>query len=129
MRRAHPPDLSFWRRALIALTVGIALTFGAVAPHDSSTEHDREGQGAIVDQAARHPEAPPHFEASNATYVPGCPTCLLHLQTGSRLIAPPVPLPELVRGETVTVPETLAVSAPSSLHGPARAPPVSSLSL
>jgi hypothetical protein len=129
MRRAHPPDLSFWRRALIALTVGIALTFGAVAPHDASAEHDREGRGTFVDQAAQHPEAPPHFEASNATYVPACPTCLLHLQTGSRLVAPPVPLPELVRGETVNLPETVAVSTPASLQGPARAPPASSLVL
>ena len=127
MRRAHPTELSLWRRSLIALAVGIAMTFGAVAPHEAGAEHDREGRGAFVDQAASHPEAPPHFEASNATYVPGCPTCLLHLQTGSRLIAPPVPLPELVRGDTVPLPETAAVSSPTSFHGPARAPPVPSL--
>lgn len=126
MRRAHPPDLSLWKRSLIALTVGIALTFGAVAPHDAGAEHDREGRGAFVDQAASHPDAPPHIEASNATYIPGCQTCLLQLQTGSRLIAPPVPLPELVRGETVTIPETAAVSSPSSFQAPARAPPASS---
>lgn len=129
MRRALSTDLSPWRRSLIALAVGLALTFGAVAPHDEAAEHEREGRGAFIDQAASHPEAPPHFEASNATYVPGCPTCLLHLQTGSRLIAPLVPLPDLVRGETVPVPETVAVSTPSSLLGPARAPPASSLVL
>lgn len=129
MRRAHPPDLSLWRRSLIALLVGIALTFGSVAPHDASAEHDREGHGAFVDQAAQHPEDPPHFEASNATYIPGCRTCLLQLQTGSRLIAPLVPLPDLVRGGTVTLPETAAVSTPASLLGPARAPPASSLVL
>jgi hypothetical protein len=129
MRRDLPTDLSFWRRSLIALAVGLALTFGAVAPHDDSAEHEREGRGAFIDQAAIHPEAPPHIETSNPTYVPGCQTCLLHLQTGSRLIAPPVPLPDLVRGEAVPVPETVAVSTPSSLLGPARAPPVSSLVL
>lgn len=129
MRRAHPPDLSLWKRSLIALLAGIALTFGAVAPHDASAEHEREGRGAFVDQAARHPEEPPHFEASDSIYVPGCQTCLLQLQTGSRLIAPLVRLPELVRGETVPVPETAAVSTLASLLGPARAPPVSSLVL
>ena len=129
MRRVRSTDLSPWRRSLIALAVGLALTFGAFAPHDDSAEHEREGRGAFIDQAASHPEAPPHFEASNATYVPGCQTCLLHLQTGSRLIAPPVPLPDLVRGETVPVPETVAFSTPASLLGPARAPPASSLVL
>ncbi|HEX6861195.1 MAG TPA: hypothetical protein VF414_00170 [Thermoanaerobaculia bacterium] len=129
MRRDRSTDLSLWRRSLIALAVGLALTFGAFAPHDDSAEHEREGRGAFVDQAASHPEDPPHVEASNATYVPGCQTCLLHLQTGSRLIAPLVPLPELVRGETVLALETAAVSTPSSLLGPARAPPASSLVL
>ena len=129
MRRAHSPDPSLWQRSLIAVLVGLALTFGAFAPHDDAAEHEREGRGAFVDQAASHPEDPPHVEASNTAYVPGCPTCLLHLQTGSRLIAPPVPLPELVRGETVPAPETAAVSTPASLLSPARAPPVSSLVL
>ena len=129
MRRVLSTDLSLWRRSLIALAVGLALTFGAFAPHDESAEHEREGRGAFVDQAASHPQEAPHFEASNTTYVPGCQTCLLHLQTGSRLIAPPVPLPDLVRGETVPVLETVAVSTPSSLLGPARAPPASSLVL
>ncbi|HVG07403.1 MAG TPA: hypothetical protein VNM67_06840 [Thermoanaerobaculia bacterium] len=129
MRRDRPTDLSLWRRSLIALAVGLALTFGAIAPHDASAEHEQEGRGAFVDQAASHPEDPPHIEASNATYIPGCQTCLLQLQTGSRLIAPPVPLPDLVRGETVPVVETVAVSTPSSLLGPARAPPASSLVL
>lgn len=129
MRRARPSDPSLWKRSLIALLAGLALTFGAFAPHDDAAEHEREGRGAFIDQAARHPEEAPHFEASNPTYVPGCQTCLLHLQTGSRLIAPPVPLPELVRGETVPVPETVAFSASASLLGPARAPPVSSLAL
>src|SRR5215210_3205236 len=117
MRRDRPTDLSLWRRFLIALAVGLALTFGAVALHDASAEHEREGRGAFVDQAASHPEDPPHIEASNATYIPGCQTCLLQLQTGSRLVAPPVPLPELVRGETVSAPETVPVSTPSSLLG------------
>jgi hypothetical protein len=129
MRRAGSTDLTLWKRSLIALAVGLALTFGAVAPHDASAEHEREGRGAFVDQAASHPEDPPHIEASNATYVPGCQTCLLQLQTGSRLIGPPVPLPELVRGETLPLLETVAVSPPSSLLGPARAPPASSLVL
>ena len=129
MRRARSTDLTLWKRSLIALAVGLALTFGAVAPHDASAEHEREGRGAFIDQAASHPEEPPHFEASNATYVPGCQTCLLQLQTGSRLLAPPVLLPELVRGETLPVLETVAVSTPSSLLGPARAPPASSLVL
>src|SRR5215207_679402 len=126
MRRDRPTDLSLLRRSLIALAVGLALTFGAVAPDDASAEHQREGQGAFVDQAASHPEDPPHIEASNATYIPGCQTCLLQLQTGSRLIAPPVPLPELVRGETLPLLETVAVSTPSSLLGASRAPPASS---
>lgn len=118
MRRSHSSTL-------IALTIGLALTFGAVAPHDPGSEHDGGVQGVMVDEAAQHPEAPPHIEGSDPAFHPRCETCLLQMQTGSRLIAPPVLLPEPVRGETVPIVETVAASDPSSLLGPARAPPVS----
>ena len=101
--------------------------FGAVAPHDPASEHTGRMKGAIVDQAAHHPEAPVHVEASQPAYEPGCETCLMQIQAGSRLIAPPVLLPELVRGEAVAVAQTAAFSAASSLLLPARAPPASSL--
>jgi|SRR5215210_4580290 len=126
MRRAPLTALPLWKRSLIALTVGLALTFGAVAPHDPAAEHDGGMQGVMVDEAAQHPETPPHIEGSDPAFHPRCETCLLHMQTGSRLIAPLVRLPELVRGETVKTVEMAAVSDPSSLLGPARAPPVSS---
>lgn len=123
MRRSSPADLPLWSRAFLALVLGLALTFGAVAPHETAAEHSAEG--GIVDQAAQHPEAPPHFEASQAVYEPGCQTCLLHLQTGARLVAPPALLPEPVRGEALLSANTAAVPAHASFLGPARAPPAS----
>lgn len=125
MRRASSNPLTLWQRSLIALTVGLALTFGAVAPHDPASEHDGGMQGVMVDEAARHPEAPPHVEGSEPAFHPRCETCLLQIQTGSRLIAPPVLLPELVRGEVVPAVATAAAPAPSAFLGPARAPPAS----
>lgn len=124
MRRSTAIELPLWSRAFLALVLGLALTFGAVAPHDPASEHRAEG--GIVDQAAQHPEDPPHFEASEATYLDGCQTCLLHLQTGARLVAPPALLPEPVRGEALPSTGTAAVPAHASFPGPARAPPVSS---
>lgn len=124
MRRLSPTDLPLWSRAFLALVLGLALTFGGAAPHDPAAEHRTEG--GIVDQAAQHPEDPPHFEASEATYLEGCRTCLLHLQTGARIVAPPALLPEPVRGEVLPLAGTAALPAHASLFGPARAPPASS---
>ena len=124
MRRAHPIDLPLWRRALLVLTAGLALAFGMAVPHDPVFEH--EGlRGSMVDEAARHPEAPPHLEGSKSAYRGPCESCLLQLQTASRLIPPPAPLPEPVRGKAVAFLEEIAVSSAYSHLGPARAPPAS----
>jgi hypothetical protein len=124
MRRALPIDLPLWRRALLVLTAGLTLAFGMAVPHDPVFEH--EGlRGSVVDEAARHPDAPPHLEGSKSAYRGPCESCLLQLQSGSRLIPPPAPLPEPVRGETVAFLETVPVSSVSPHLGPARAPPAS----
>jgi hypothetical protein len=124
MRRSHPIDFPLWRRALLVLTAGLALAFGMVVPHDSAFEHDGL-RGTVVDEAAQHPHAPPHLEGSKSAYRGPCESCLLQLQTGSRLIPPPAPLPEPVRGEAVAFLETVPVSSASLHLGPARAPPTS----
>lgn len=124
MRRAHPIDLPPWRRALLVLMAGLALAFGLNVPHDPLFEH--EGlRGTVVDEAAQHPEAPPHLEGSKSAYRGPCESCLLQLQAGSRLVPPPAPLPEPVRSGTVALLETIPVSSPSPRLGPARAPPAS----
>jgi hypothetical protein len=124
MRRAHPIDLPLWRRALLVLTAGLALAFGMTVSHDPLFEH--EGlRGIVVDEAAQHPEAPPHLEGSKSAYRGPCESCLLQLQTASRLVPPPVPLPEPVRSGTVALAATVLVSSPSPLLGPARGPPAS----
>jgi hypothetical protein len=124
MRRANRIDPPLWRRTLLVLTTGLALAFGMAVPHDPVFEH--EGlRGSVVDEAAQHPEAPPHLEGSKSAWRGPCESCLLQLQTASRLIPPPAPLPEPVRGEAVAFPETLPVSSVSPHLGPARAPPAS----
>lgn len=125
MSLTAPTPTPAWKRALIALTAGLALAFGMVAPHDPMFEHDGGLKGIVVDEAAQHPEDPPHLEGSKSSYRPPCESCLLQIQTGSRLISPPAPLPDLVRGETVAVAETAALFSPAPRLGPARAPPVS----
>lgn len=124
MSQPHPIDLPLWRRAALVLTAGLVLAFGMVIPHDPLFEH--EGlRGIVVDEAAQHPEDPPHLEGSKSIYREPCESCLLQVQTGSRLIPPPAPLPEPVRGEAVAVLEDVSVSAVFSHLGPARAPPAS----
>lgn len=103
---------------------GLALGFGMTVSHDPLFEH--EGlRGIVVDEAAQHPEAPPHLEGSKSAYRGPCESCLLQLQTGSRLVEPPAPLPEPVRNGIVALVETVPVSSPSLHLGPARAPPAS----
>lgn len=124
MRRAHPIDLPLWRRALLVLTAGLALAFGMTVSHDPLFEHDGL-RGIVVDEAARHPEDPPHLEGSKSAFRGPCESCLLQLQTASQLVAPPAPLPEPVRNGTVAFLETVPVSSPSPLLGPVRGPPAS----
>lgn len=123
MNRAPTSTLAVCLRSLVALAIGFALTFGAVAPHNPAADHEGNAQGAFVDDAAQHPEAPPHVEASHTIYRPPCDTCLLQLQTGSRLIAPLAPLPDLVRGEKISITAPARLSPAFSRFAPARAPP------
>lgn len=124
MRRAHSIEIPLWRRALLVLMAGLALAFGMAVSHDPLFEH--EGlHGTLVDEAARHPEDPPHIEGSKANWRGPCESCLLQLQSGSRLVPPPVPLPEPVRNGTVASLETVPVSSPSPRLGPVRGPPAS----
>lgn len=122
MRRSHPIPL--WRRALLVLVAGLAFGFGMTVSHDPLFEHQGL-RGTVIDEAARHPEAPPHLEGSKSAYRGPCESCLLQLQTASQLVPPPVPLPEPVISGTVALVETLPVSSPAPLLGPVRGPPAS----
>jgi hypothetical protein len=124
MRRAHSIDLPLWRRALLVLTAGLALAFGMTVSHDPVFEHQGL-HGSMVDEAARHPEDPPHLEGSKSAWRGPCESCLLQIQTASRLVPPPAPLSEPVRVGTVALLETLPVSSPSPRLGPVRGPPAS----
>ncbi|MES1243244.1 MAG: hypothetical protein ABUT39_16655 [Acidobacteriota bacterium] len=124
MRRAHSIDLPLWRRALLVLTAGLALAFGMAVSHDPLFEHQGL-HGTVVDEAAQHPEAPPHLEGSRSVWRGPCESCLLQLQSASRLVPPPAPLPEPVRVGAVVLSETAPVSSPSPLLGPVRGPPAS----
>lgn len=124
MRRVPSIEIPLWRRALLVLMAGLALAFGLNVPHDPLFEH--EGlRGIVVDEAARHPEDPPHLEGSKSAYRGPCESCLLQLQTGSRLVPPPAPLPEPVRSGNVAFLETAPISSPSPRLGPVRGPPAS----
>ncbi len=123
MKRLRPsPTLSPWRRTLLVLTAGFALAFGTAAPHDPLFDH--EGlRGIVVDEAALHPEDPPHLEGSRTSVREACESCLFQCQAGSDLAPPLTLLPEPVLGGAVEHSPITAVS--SSLPHPrsARAPP------
>lgn len=123
MRRLRPsPTLPLWRRTLLVLAAGIALAFGTAAPHDPLFEHQGL-HGSMVDEAARHPEAPPHFEGSKSTYREACESCLLQCQTASNLVPPPSLLPEPVLDGAVVLASITVPSSPHPHPGSARAPP------
>jgi hypothetical protein len=107
---------------------GLAFGFGMTVSHDPLFEHQGL-HGSIVDEAARHPEAPPHLEGSKSAYRGPCESCLLQLQSASQLVPPPAPLPEPVISGTVALLETVPVSSPSPRLGPVRGPPSSLSSL
>src|SRR5204863_317338 len=66
-----------------------------MAPHGSAAEHRDSPTGAAVDRSARHPRDPVHIEASTVEFQPGCPLCVLQLQTVSILRASRASLPAL----------------------------------
>jgi len=125
-RRALTPAPFSWKRALLALAVGLAMAAGLVVPHAPVAEHTGAPSGVEIDKSARHPGEPAHVESSHIEHHPGCAACLLQMQSSSSLAAPaalpiPVPLGTVSAQAEQTSPKTALDP------GPARAPPVSLL--
>lgn len=115
-------------RALLALVLGLVVFAGAVAPHGLTAEHRESLLGANIDHSARHPGDPAHFEQSSVEFQPGCPLCVLQLQTGSVLRLPEALQPPLLPESTAPATVQQAASRPVPRLGPARAPPLSASS-
>jgi hypothetical protein len=111
-------------RFLLALVIGLALFAGIALPHGNAAEHRDSPVGADVDRSARHPGDPTHFEASTVEFEPGCPLCVLQLQSASLLPVPEPSLPVLTAHGTALPPAPSVTAAPVVRTGPARAPPV-----
>jgi hypothetical protein len=116
-----------WRRPLLALVAGLALVFGAVAPHDMAVER-AGGVSRIIEiaETAVHPDAPAHFEEATIEVHPGCTACLLQLGSSTVLGRPLAATSTLPSCGNVAASLTRISSAAPSLSGPARAPPLSS---
>lgn len=124
MSAALPP----WRRAFLALGMGMVLAFGTAAPHAPTAEHTDSPTGVEIDRSARHPGEPVHLESAEPEFHPGCAVCLLQLQSGSSLPVPaalPTPAPV---GEIPAAGNAVAAHLTTE-SGPARAPPALSTSL
>lgn len=114
-----------WWRVLFALAACIGLQ---VAPHDMAA--DRAGTLSHVEiaESAVHPGDPTHVERAEVKVHPGCGACLLQLETRTVPAPAPLPLPPLTHDADVAALAETVDSHDNSLPGPARAPPVSSLS-
>jgi hypothetical protein len=126
MTHRTSPSTFSWRRALLALATGLALTLGAVIPHGPTAEHAESPVSIEFDRSAQHPHAPIHLEASAIEVHPGCPACLVQLQTASILIDLRAALPRPVPQDAVTLSIEQVGSKPAPRLGPARAPPAAS---
>ena len=123
------PSMTRSWRALLALVLGLVVFAGAVAPHGLTAGHHESPVGTNIDHSARHPSDPAHFEQSTVEFQPGCPLCVLQLQTGSVLRLPEALQPPLLPGDDIQAAVQQAASRPSPRLGPARAPPLSASSL
>lgn len=125
-RRLHRPIA--WWRVLLALAACFGMAFDGAVPHDMAA--DRVGAVSHVEIAASavHPGDPAHFEQAEMEIHPGCVACLLQFET--RVAPDPAPslLPPLPRDASVASLVETVSSYDGSLSGPARAPPVPSLS-
>jgi hypothetical protein len=125
MKARNSPRPIAWWRVLLALAACFGLE---AAPHDMAA--DRAGAVSRVEIAtsAVHPSDPAHFERAEMKIHPGCGACLLQLETRTVPAPAPFPLPPLASDADVAGLVEILPSHDGSLPGPARAPPVSSLS-
>lgn len=125
-RSSHRPIA--WWRVLLALAACFGIGFDGAVPHDMAA--DRVGAVSRVEIAANavHPGDPAHFEHAEMEVHPGCVACLLQFQTRTVPRPTPSPLPPLERDVSIASLAETVSSHDGSLPGPARAPPVSSLS-
>lgn len=117
-----------WRRPLPALLAGLALAFGMAAPHDVAVEQVGKVSQVEIAETAVHPGAPAHVEDAEYKLHPGCAACLLQLGSSTILACPPASQSPLPQGGQIAAPVAQVSSAKPSLPGPARAPPIASLS-
>ena len=121
---ALTPSISSPWRALLAVTLGLALFLGAVVPHEVFAAGHRDSPiGAAIDRSASHPGDPVHVEQSTVEFEAACPLCVLQLQTRSVLHPPEAPLPPLPTSDDFLAATAQTHSAPLPRLGPARAPP------
>lgn len=125
-RNSHRPVA--WWHALLVLAACFGMVFDGAAPHDMAA--DRAGAVSRVEiaESAVHPSDPAHFERAEIKVHPGCGACLLQLETRTVPAPVPLPLPPLASDAGVVALAETVSSHDGSLPGPARAPPVSSLS-
>jgi hypothetical protein len=125
-RRPHRPIA--WWRVLLALAACFGIGFDGAVPHDMAA--DRVGAVSRVEIAANavHPGDPAHFEQAEIKVHPGCVACLLQAETRTVPGPAPFPLPPLERDAHIASLVETVSSHDGSLPGPARAPPVPSLS-
>lgn len=125
-RRSHRP-ISWWR-VLLALAACFGIGFDGAVPHDMAA--DRVGAVSRVEIAANavHPDDPTHFEHAEIKVHPGCVACLLQFEKRTVPDSAPSPLPPLERDAPIAFLVETVSSCDGSLSGPARAPPVPSLS-
>jgi hypothetical protein len=126
---AAPVPLRLSRREAIAeaLARNPGLV-GMAAPHDLAVEDAGSVARVEVTENAIHPRSPAHFETAELKLHPACVACLLQAQTGTVLCHLPSAQKPLARDGGLILRSQRLATGEIPLTGPARAPPVLSLS-
>jgi hypothetical protein len=115
------------RLRLLAVLCVALLAAGVLAPHGEDARVSGVPPWQAVAETTTHPDIPAHWEAPLVRMHPGCPACLVQLESRSLVAVGPLDLPLLDRGDLSAVPPERPSIRPAPRLSPSRAPPQKAL--
>jgi hypothetical protein len=113
-------------RLLAALCVAL-LAAGVLAPHGEDARISSVPPWQAVAETTTHPDNPAHWETPAVRMHPGCPACLVQLESRSLVAVGPLDLPVLDRGDLCAAPPEQRSIRSAPRLSRSRAPPLPTL--